>query len=109
MTKQAELDILRATVAKLGADSYCGPWLASVLPEIEQDIVSDIDPFPMLPSQALRRGAEIRAGAVAEAAEMVESARVQAKKGLDAAYQEAQRVRERMASELRRMADGIGR
>ena len=45
MTKQAELDILRDTIARLGPNSYLGPWLEDQLPWIESDMRSDIPPM----------------------------------------------------------------
>jgi hypothetical protein len=44
MTKSDEIQILRETIAKLGRDSYCGPWLADQLPSIESAITSDYPP-----------------------------------------------------------------
>jgi hypothetical protein len=45
MTKEAELSILRDTIARLGRNSYLGPWLEDQLPWIESDIRSDIPPM----------------------------------------------------------------
>lgn len=44
MTKQEEIDEIRAFVQRLGEDSYCGPWLYSQLPFIESAIRSDVNP-----------------------------------------------------------------
>lgn len=44
MTKRQELDILDETIAKLGPDSYLGPWLASVASEVERSVRSDYFP-----------------------------------------------------------------
>ena len=41
MTKNQEIAFLRATADKLGPDSYLGPWLRQVLPELEAIIRSD--------------------------------------------------------------------
>jgi hypothetical protein len=41
MTKNQELAFLRATADKLGSDSYLGPWLRQILPELEAIIRSD--------------------------------------------------------------------
>lgn len=43
-TKNDEIALLRECAAKLGNNSYCGPWLAQVLPEIEAAIRSDFMP-----------------------------------------------------------------
>lgn len=44
MTKNQELAILDKAIAALGADTYCGPWLAMVRHEVEQSLRSDIFP-----------------------------------------------------------------
>jgi hypothetical protein len=51
MTKQQEIEILRATAAKLGADSYLGPWLSFVIPIVERDIRSDNPPVTLTPKE----------------------------------------------------------
>ena len=42
MTKDAELQILTEAIKKLGPQSYCGPWLESVLKDVERDIRDDV-------------------------------------------------------------------
>ena len=44
MTKSEELAILDATIKKLGKDSYIGPWLRNVYPEVERDMRCDLEP-----------------------------------------------------------------
>jgi hypothetical protein len=44
MTKQQEIDIIKATIAKLTPDSYCGPALQSLLPYIGAQMADD---FPV--------------------------------------------------------------
>jgi hypothetical protein len=44
MTKRQELEVLAEAIAKLGPDSYLGPWLASVAGEVESSIRSDFFP-----------------------------------------------------------------
>jgi hypothetical protein len=44
MTKSQEIQIIREAIAKLGVNSYCGPWLADQLPSIESAITSDYPP-----------------------------------------------------------------
>lgn len=46
MLKSKEIEILRECVEKLGADSYCGPWLQDQIPFIEHDMRSDFLPTP---------------------------------------------------------------
>ena len=45
MTKNEELSILRDAIARLGPNSYLGPWLEDQLPWIESDMRSDIPPM----------------------------------------------------------------
>ena len=45
MTKDQELEILRDAIARLGTNSYLGPWLEDQLPWIESDMRSDIPPM----------------------------------------------------------------
>jgi hypothetical protein len=40
-TKSEEIAILTEAASRLGANSYCGPWLTSILPFIEREIRSD--------------------------------------------------------------------
>lgn len=42
--KNQELVALKALAKHLGPDSYVGPWLTDVIPQIEQDMRSDILP-----------------------------------------------------------------
>lgn len=44
MTKAQELAILDKAIAALGADTYCGPWLATIRFEVEQSLRCDIFP-----------------------------------------------------------------
>lgn len=48
MTKSQEIEILLETAAKLGKNSYCGPWLASVAEEVRSEIRSDFMPSPSI-------------------------------------------------------------
>ena len=48
MNKDAELKILAETIEKLGPDSYCGPWLESVLREVEIEMRNDLQVTPTL-------------------------------------------------------------
>lgn len=44
MTKAQEVKEIRALAERLGPNSYVGPWLAGVLPEVEADIACDLEP-----------------------------------------------------------------
>lgn len=71
MTKNEELQILREAAAKLGQDSYCGPWLTVAIPIIERDIRSDNPPDPLTikqyAAQILREADDVLRRAKAEA------------------------------------------
>ncbi len=43
-SKAEEIEILTAAARQLGESSYCGPWLYSIIPEIEDSIKSDLLP-----------------------------------------------------------------
>jgi cell division septum initiation protein DivIVA len=43
-TKHQEIEILSEAAKTLGADSYCGPLLEMLIPQIEREIKSDICP-----------------------------------------------------------------
>jgi cell division septum initiation protein DivIVA len=48
MLKSVEISMLRAFAAKLGQNSYCGPWLNSIADEVESQLASDFFPAPTL-------------------------------------------------------------
>ena len=54
MTKDAELAVLKDAIKKLGQDSYCGPWLQSVLGEVECDMRNDLPVSPTLNETQLK-------------------------------------------------------
>lgn len=60
MLKSKEIEILRECVEKLGADSYCGPWLRDQIPFIESDIRSDFLPTPSWTESKQRHDAIVR-------------------------------------------------
>lgn len=45
MTKDQEIQRIKAFAESLGPDSYTGPWLLSQIPGIEADIRSDVRPM----------------------------------------------------------------
>jgi hypothetical protein len=62
MTKQEEIEILKATAKKLGPDSYVGPWLAEQLPAMIGSIMDDLSPDAcgvMTIADARRKASEI--------------------------------------------------
>jgi hypothetical protein len=46
LSKLDEIEILQHCAAKLGPESYCGPWLSAAIPIILDDIRSDHLPHP---------------------------------------------------------------
>jgi len=93
MTKAQEIEILRDTVARLGATSYCGPWLADQLPSIESAITSDFAPecYAMSIREARIHCGQLLAEARAEIATMERVSAAQAKARFDAAEKEIAR------------------
>ncbi|MEI8280792.1 MAG: hypothetical protein WCG75_00160 [Armatimonadota bacterium] len=72
MTKSQEISILLDTIARLGPDSYCGPWLSGQIGAIESAINSDFGPsaYALSPADAAREAQSILAEARKEAAEI---------------------------------------
>ena len=54
MNKDAELKILTEAIEKLGPHSYCGPWLLSVLSEVEIEMRDDLPVTPTLHETQLK-------------------------------------------------------
>ena len=111
LSKSDEIQILRETIAKLGQNSYCGPWLAEQLPSIESAITSDYPPeayalsihearvhCEKLISQANDEAAAIEKRAKADAEKLRESAckfnesiRADLKRSIESALQRIER------------------
>lgn len=91
MNKQTELSILRDTIAHLGNDSYCGPWLASQLDAIESAMASDECPSirALSPTEARKQAEEIVAQAQAQADRIIAHARTQAQHTVADAHRRA--------------------
>ena len=47
-TKAQEMAILQRTIIELGPDTYLGPWLKSLLDELERDLRCDLFPLQTL-------------------------------------------------------------
>jgi hypothetical protein len=75
MTKATEIAFLKQTAEKLGPNSYCGPWLSNVLPDLIATINNDLTPEPKLLAESYREAAAIVADAKAEAERMLAHAR----------------------------------
>lgn len=77
ISKADELRLLAELAELLGPNSYCGPWLASIIPEIKRDIESDLPPAPTIP-KAREVAAEIVREADAKYDTMVKAAKAHA-------------------------------
>jgi hypothetical protein len=85
MDKQNELTVLQKTAEELGPDSYCGPWLLSILPQIIADMLDGLPPTPTIHASrelsicilvnARYEAEQIITKAKAEAAEILEHVR----------------------------------
>ena len=74
MTKNEEIQVVRDAAAKLGRNSYCGPWLESVADEVLAEMRSDYPPSPSI-AAAQRQADEIIRGAKAHAEDLLKAAR----------------------------------
>lgn len=77
MTKAEEIAVLEKAIAKLGPDSYLGPWLTQVRSEVESSIRSDFFPDVTLKESAAV-ASRIKQQAVVEAADIVAKAQKEA-------------------------------
>lgn len=100
-TKSEEIAILRAAAESLGADSYCGPWLLDVLPEILREMRSDNPPAPLLPHQANAHAVVIHQRATDHAALLIANAEKRAAEIVAAAQARVDRIVGSSASALR--------
>ena len=95
-SKSEEIQILSAAADQLGSDSYCGAWLREQIPFIESDIQSDIEPG-ILASASIqdcaRKCFEMRGEAMRERAKIIQDARDEAERIMDAALKLADSIR----------------
>lgn len=75
MTKDQEIEALRAFAAKMGPKTYIGAWLTEFIPAIERDIRSDFQPFAYSLADYHAEGERIRAVASRAAADITDGAR----------------------------------
>jgi hypothetical protein len=73
MTKDQEIKRLKEIAFEFGKDSYCGPWLDSVIEEVESDIKNDFPPSPSF-SESRRQVAIMLHEAIEEAKKIIEEA-----------------------------------
>ena len=95
-SKSDEIQILTQCADSLGSDSYCGAWLREQIPFIESDIQSDIEPG-ILASASIqdcaRKCFEMRGEAMRERAKIIQDARDEAERIMDAALKLADSIR----------------
>lgn len=91
MNKQDEIAVLRRCAAELGAGSYCGPWLASVIGEVEAAVRSDFFPEVTLRESAAR-AADLVAAAELRGKEIIAAAELRAREIEAEARKRAERV-----------------
>ena len=101
MNKSQEIGILRDASAKLGPNSYCGPWLAGVISEVESEIRSDFMPSPTLAATQRQCDAMLES-MKAECASLRESAQKECVELRRKTAQWDSSIRESTASVLRR-------
>ena len=82
MTKKSEIEILSAAVAALGSNSYCAQWLSDQLPAIKAAMDSDMYPEirAMTFTQTLEASRKVRGDAQAEAAKIIDDAKLTAER-----------------------------
>jgi cell division septum initiation protein DivIVA len=110
MTKSDEIQILREAAAKLGSQSYCGPWLAEQLQFIESAMRSDIEPGAagLSWSATWDECAEMKRDAEAYAKETRENAEKEAHRAIEAALTRADRIRADLKAEIERAERVLG-
>ena len=106
MLKSKEIEILRECVEKLGADSYCGPWLQDQIPFIEHDMRSDF-----LPTPSWVESRRLHEGHIAIAKEQAERILKQAKEQAETIRKDADKyadnTRRRLAMDLRKALESV--
>ena len=102
MTKSEETQIIREAIAKLGQNSYCGPWLADQLPAIESAIASDYPPeaYAFSIREARIHCEKLIKAANEESAAIEKRAKSEAEKIRDAACKFSESIRSGLKREL---------
>ena len=85
--------ILQRTITELGPDTYLGPWLKSLLDELERDLRCDLFPLQTL------------AQAKAESHALLEQARATCTELKTATAQECESLRTKTAAHCTRLQD----
>jgi hypothetical protein len=109
MTKHQEISILRDTISRLGADSYCGPWLSGQIGAIESAMASDYPPsaYALSPADAAREAQKILAEARKDAGEIRIRAERDASRERELARDWAGEIRESVRIQLQSILSKI--
>jgi regulator of protease activity HflC (stomatin/prohibitin superfamily) len=92
LSKLDEIEILQHCAAKLGPESYCGPWLSAAIPIILDDIRSDHLPHPPTIAETMRACEAITAEARRYRDQVAKEADAYASKTIAAARKTADEV-----------------
>jgi cell division septum initiation protein DivIVA len=106
MTKDQEIAILTKAAADLGADSYLGLWLSSIIDELERDLRSDFVPVLTL-AEARKRAADIQKEARDKASALVGDALRDADKVITEAHERRQCILSSAKQALKAAADKL--
>jgi len=108
MNKETEISILSKAAADLGTNSYLGPWLKSIISELERDLRSDFIPVITL-AEARQQSEYILAAARNTAETHWNRVRDEADAVLERAEKDATRTRDRLIAQLLASAKELGR
>lgn len=100
MNKSEEIMLLRDLALRLGANSYCGPWLASVADEVEQQVRGDFFPTPTI-AGTTRACQNMIIAAAASARQIEADARVKSERMHKAIEASISSIKDRAAIKLR--------
>lgn len=92
LSKAEEIAVLEKAIAKLGPDSYLGPWLGEIKAQVESQIRSDF--FPMI----------TLADCAKDVQDTKDAAKLQAEKIIKDAQLEAAKIRIQSANQIDRAA-----
>jgi hypothetical protein len=109
MTKAEEILVIQDAINTLGPNSYIGPWLKEVLPQIQWAITSDFLPDVEIASiqDATRQAADIIEKANNRANTIIAQANTRAASTLKESNEYTQKQRETAINSLRRAINVI--
>ena len=111
MTKAQEIEILREAIARLGPESYCGPWLAGQLGAIESALDSDYPPeaYALNPEEARKEALAVVQSAKEDAAKIRQNAEEEAKATREKALRFCSEIRDTVRRDLESALSRINR